>query len=175
MLMYKFILLLATAVALQAQLVVSSGSISAHTEVFGDSDITPVSTTIQSHLKMDESIESIHGGVLIQTLSLQSTKKDRDKNMYELLNAVTYPTITFNIKKVYKVDNAYEVVGSLILNGVVKDITTKAQITQEKGHVFMKGDFSILLSQFNMEPPTLLFLTVRDQIDIAYNLDLIKE
>lgn len=173
--MFKIILLICSCIALQAQLIVSNGSVEAHTEVFGDSDITPVSTQITSKLVMDNGIESIHGGLIIKALSLKSAKEDRDKSMYELLHAIEYPTITFNIKKVYKMDGEYEMLGTLILNGVVKDVKTKAHITQNNNHLLMKGDFSILLSQFNMEPPTLLFLTVRDQIDIHYDVDFIKE
>jgi hypothetical protein len=47
-------------------------------------------------------------------------------------------------------------------------------INQENDGILLTGGFSFNLTDFNLEPPIMLFLTVRNQIDISYNI-LLKE
>ncbi len=170
-----FILVILSIFSFGNNLILEKGEIIAHTEIFGDSDINPATKEIDSKFIMNENIESIEGLISIKSLSLTSDTPDRDKHMYEVLNITINPTINFEIKTVKKVDDLYEINGFLTLNGIEKEITSRASIIEEKDFLNLKGDFSIKLSEFNMEPPSLLFLTVRDQIDIKYNLSYTKE
>lgn len=149
---------------------VVSGEIMAHTEVFGDSEINPKTNEIKGDLIFDNSIESLKGKIYFKTLSLISNKKDRDSNMYELLNSEKFSTISFTISQISKYEDRYKIDGILSLNGVSKNISSLAQISLQNNQLTLNGDFSILLTNFEMSPPTLLFLTVRDQIDITYNI-----
>lgn len=155
-------------------LVLQDGEIMAHTEIFGDSQINPKTKEIDSKLTINQNIESIKGDITIKSLSLKSDNSDRDKHMYEVLNIEINPTINFEIKTVKKSGTAYEINGLLTLNAVKKEISSFATITEESNLINLIGDFSIKLSEFNMEPPSLLFLTVRNQIDINYNLSYKK-
>lgn len=151
-------------------LVLQEGKIQAHTEVFGDSTINPETKNIQSNLSMDDSIESIKGIISIKALSLASDNKDRDDHMYELLNTKINPTIKFDLTTIEKLQDGYKLTGLLTLNGISKKVETIATIFSTDKTISFAGDFSILLTEFNMEPPTMFFLTVRDQIDIKYTL-----
>lgn len=151
---------------------VVSGEIMAHTEVFGDSKINPKTNEINGELFFNNSFESLKGEIYFKTLSLVSEKKDRDSNMYELLNSDKFDTITFKISQISKYEDRYKIDGLLTLNGVSKNISSLALISLENNQLVLNGDFSILLTNFDMKPPTLLFLTVRDQIDINYYLTL---
>lgn len=169
--MYKiFFLVFLALAAIAGNLDLSSGQIKAHTEIFGDSDINPTSKEITSKLTINGDIESINGTLSIDSLSLKSSKSDRDEHMYKVLHVEGYPTITFDIKNIIKAQDGYQINGTLTLNGVSKDISSQALIVSENNTVNIEGGFNIKLSDFGIEPPTLLFLTVRDQIDIAYNL-----
>lgn len=151
---------------------ITNGSVTAHTEVFGDSEINPSTKDIKGELSIDNSIESIKGKIYFDTLSLISDKKDRDANMYELLEVNNFNTISFEISSISKNEDKYEIDGVLTLHGVTKNVSSIATITNDNGTIILNGDFSILLSNFGMKPPTLLFLTVRDQIDINYNIEI---
>lgn len=146
------------------------GEVKAHTEVFGDSEINPSTIDVRGDLSKEDSIESLKGKIYFKTLSLISEKKDRDSNMYELLNVDKYNNISFNIKSISQVEDKYQINGDLTLNGVTKNISSLSTIINDEDKLKLDGNFSILLSNFGMKPPKLLFLTVRDQIDISYDL-----
>jgi len=173
--MFKILLILSLGlIAFASNLNVQKGEIIAHTEVFGDSEINPATKEVKSLLSIDNSIESIKGKIYFDAISLISQKKDRDTNMYELLKTDKYKTISFDITKIVKNESNYDITGIVTLNGVSKNITSKCSIIDEKNIVSLNGDFSFNLTDFGLEPPTLLFLTVRNQIDITYNIELIK-
>ena len=151
---------------------VSNSAIMAQTEVFGDSQITPITRDIKGELTIENSLESIRGNIYFKTITLISDKKDRDKNMYKLLNVDKFETISFDIKNIIKNENNYDISGVLTLNGISKDIIVKSDISEEKSNILLNGTFSFNLTDFNLEPPSMLFLKVRDQIDITYKIYL---
>ncbi len=175
--MFKLVVILLVALyANGSQLKLLGGKIQAHTEVFGDRHIDPATTSIGSELSIKDSIESLQGKIFIHANTLVSEKKDRDENMYELLNVVKFPTISVKIHSLTKIEeDKYKLVGILTLNGVSKKITSDVVITETGNMVTLNGSFDINLTSYDMEPPVLLFLTVRDQIDISYNLKYKKE
>ena len=174
--MHKLLLLILLSIfAFANNLVLQDGEIEAHTEVFGDSEINPKTQSIVSTLNYENSIESIRGKIQISSSSLKSKKEDRDKNMYELLNTKNYPNITFNISDIQKKDEQFEIKGKLTLNAVTKEITSLVKIEELENVLVINGTFFIKLTQFNIKPPKMFFLTVRDQIDIKYNLRYKKD
>lgn len=92
--------------------------------------------------------------------------------MYKLLNVDKFETISFDIKNIIKNENNYDISGVLTLNGISKDIIVKSDISEEKSNILLNGKFSFNLTDFNLEPPSMLFLKVRDQIDITYKIYL---
>lgn len=175
--MYKIIILvlLNLLYANGYDLKLESGIIKVHTEVFGDSKIEPSTKVINSNIKIDNSLTSMRGDISISFLSLKSENESRDKSMYKLIDENSNDLITFNILKLVKIDDKYQIEGNLTLNGVTKAIKSSTSITESKEKLNFYGKFDILLTQFNMEPPSMLFFTVRDKIDITYNLKYKKE
>jgi polyisoprenoid-binding protein YceI len=174
--MFKLVLLgMLSIFAFANDLVLKKGEIMAHTEIFGDSNINPKTNVIDSDLTMKDTIESIEGIFSIKTLSLKSENEKRDEHMYELLNATLHPKISFKIISIQTYETQYVIDGMLTLNGVTKPASSVCKIEANNDIVSFNGYFAIKLTQFNMEPPSLLFLTVRDKIDIKYNLSYTKE
>ncbi|TLP39182.1 YceI family protein [Arcobacter arenosus] len=171
--MYKLVLILFVSLLVNAnELYLKNGQIKAHTEVFGDSTIDPQTKKIDVRLSKKQDIESIKGIFEIETLSLVSDNKDRDQHMYEVLNVKLSPKISFEISSINKNEEKYEIKGLLKMNNIYKQIDSLANITQNNNDISINGDFSINLTDFLLEPPTMFFLTVRDQIDITYNFNL---
>jgi polyisoprenoid-binding protein YceI len=171
---FKLVLVLLFALSLNAQeLKLLDGNIQAHTEVFGDSTINPETKNITTRVYKDETIESITGEFTIDSSTLTSDNKDRDKHMYEVLKSSIVPTISFNIISIVKVENKYQINGDLKINNMIKKVSSTATINEENG-LSITGDFSINLTDFNLEPPTMFFLTVRDQVDIKYSFNFEK-
>jgi polyisoprenoid-binding protein YceI len=173
--MFKLLVILGLVLGANATSInVQSGEIKAHTEVFGDSEINPTTKNVKTELTIEDSIESIKGKIYFETLSLISEKKDRDEHMYTLLNAEKFKTISFDVKSITKTSEAYEIKGALTLNGITKNIKAKINIIEQNNKITLNGGFSFNLTDFSMEPPKMLFLTVRNQIDISYNISLEK-
>lgn len=171
--MFKLLVILSLALFANANnLTVQNGEIKAHTNVFGDSEINPTTKSVKADLTMENSIESIKGKIYFETLTLISDKKSRDEHMYELLQVEKFKTISFDIRSITKNETDYEIKGALTLNGVTKNIKAKIIINQQNNQISLNGGFSFNLTDFNLEPPTMMFLTVRNQIDITYNISL---
>lgn len=171
--MFKLLIVLSLVLFANASnLSVQNGEIIAHTEVFGDSQINPSTKDVKADLTMNDSIESIKGKIYFDTISLISDKKTRDEHMYELLQAEKFKTITFDIRSITKVDMDYEIKGVLTLNGVQRNIKAKISINKQNNQILLSGGFSFNLTDFSLEPPTMMFLTVRNQTDISYNITL---
>ena len=90
--------------------------------------------------------------------------------MHELLKVEKFKTISFDIKSITKNGNVHDINGVLTLNGVSKNITAKTTIIKDNNQITLKGGFSFNLTDFSLEPPVMMFLTVRNQIDISYNI-----
>ena len=171
--MFKLLVILSLALFANANnLTVQNGEIKAHTEVFGDSEINPTTKNVKADLTIENSIESIKGKIYFETLTLISDKKSRDEHMYELLQVEKFKTISFDIRSITKNETDYEIIGALTLNGVTKNIKAKIIINQQNNQISLNGGFSFNLTDFNLEPPKMMFLTVRNQIDITYNISL---
>ena len=171
--MFKLLVILSLALFANANnLTVQNGEIKAHTEVFGDSEINPTTKNVKADLTIENSIESIKGKIYFETLTLISDKKSRDEHMYELLQVEKFKTISFDIRSITKNETDYEIKGALTLNGVTKNIKAKIIINQQNNQISLNGGFSFNLTDFNLEPPKMVFLTVRNQIDITYNISL---
>lgn len=155
-----------------ANLTVQKGTVQAHTEVFGDSHIDPSSNKIIASMTMDNTIESLKGTLKISVLDLKSSKTSRDEHMYKALEAKTYPNISVMVQRVSKKDEKYFLEGTVTLHGVTKPFTTLATISTQGDQITLKGTFSISMKSYGIKPIKLLFLTVRDQVDIIYDLTL---
>ena len=161
------LVIMATTTYLTAgNLVVTNGQVKAHTEVFGDSSINPSTTGLNSHLTMGKNIESIRGSIDISMSILKSDNKDRDEHMLEAIEDVKYPVAKYTFKDVVKSDNGYIVNGILDFHGVKKPLVIQAKIMKSNKKVNFKGTSSFLMSSYDVKPPKMLFLTVRDQIDL---------
>jgi len=156
-------------------LVFTQGAVIAHTEVFGDSSIDPQTSNITSHLSIGDDISSLKGSVDVSLIALKSDNHDRDKHMHKAIEAMKYLITTYTISNVKRVDDHYEVQGTLDLHGVKKPLNLAGNIELSNGKLKMDLKTSFKMSGFGIEPPKLLFLTVRDKIDMKINTTFTKQ
>ncbi len=107
-------------------------------------------------------------------LDLKSDKADRDKNMAQSIESAKYTLATYTFKEVKKSTEGYTVNGVLNFHGVKKPLVIHAEIQRIKEGVTFKGTSSFLMSNYNVVPPKMLFLTVRDQIDLMIDVKFKK-
>jgi len=152
----------------------TNGTINAHTEVFGDSSIDPFTTQITSHLTLGSTLEQLSGDISIPSISLHSENSGRDDHMHEAMHAEVEKLISVKLTKVEKSDTLYKIYADLSLNGVTKQIVSICHIKEDEKSLNLKGTFNINMTDYNIEQPSMLFFTVRDKVDIKYNLSYRK-
>jgi len=166
---------LVTASTLMASnLAVVSASVKAHTKVFGDSTIDPMTTSLTSRLSMKAGIESIRGTVDVSVRLLKSDNENRDEHMTEAIESNKYPLATYTFKEVKKEGSEYKISGVLNFHGVKKPLNITADISEKDGKVLFKDKGSFKMSAYGVKPPKLLLLTVRDQVDLDINVKFKK-
>jgi len=148
-----------------------SGVIKAHTEVFGDSTIDPMSKKATSHLMMDASPATLKGSIEVSMNDLFSDNKKRDEHMQEALESSSFPKAVFDLKEVVaKGGDAYALKGMMTLHGVTKPMSFEGTISEENNKVHIKAASGLKMTDFGIKPIKLMFLTVRDQVDVSVDV-----
>lgn len=164
--------LLVAASAYAGNLSFESGSIKAHTEVFGDSSIDPVFKKATSHLSMGETAASLRGSMEVSIADFISDNAKRDSNMRETMESDKFPKASFEIKEVVsKGGENVTLKGTLSLHGVSKPFSFDGSVSEEGSKVHIKAKSSMKMTDYGITPPKMVFLTVRDQVDL--NVDVV--
>lgn len=150
-----------------------SGMIKAHTEVFGDSTIDPMSKKATSHLSIDGSPSTLKGSIEVSMGDLFSDNKKRDEHMQEALESALFPKAVFDVKEVVsKGGDAYILKGMMSLHGVTKPISFEGTISEEGNKVRIKAVSGLKMTEYGIKPIKMMFLTVRDQVDLSVDISL---
>ncbi len=153
-----------------ASLHLQKGYIKAHTQVLGDSTIDPATGRVHATLKFNGDPTTLRGSVWILARDLRSDNKERDQHMYEVLEVKKYPRIRFRIDRVRRQGSGYLIEGTLNLHGRSHAVKVPAKITGKGSKLELTARFRILMSDYGIQPPKLLFLTVRDAVDLTVYL-----
>ena len=149
-----------------------SGTIKAHTEVFGDSRIDPIAKRATSRLSMDTTPSTLQGTIEVSMGDLISDNKKRDVHMQEALESSSFPNAVFDVKEVVaKGGDRYILKGMMNLHGVNRPMSFEGSVTEENGTLRIKMASSMKMSDFGIKPIKMMFLTVRDQVDL--NVDIV--
>jgi len=110
--------------------------------------------------------------------SIKSEKSKMEKKTHEALKETDHPNITFNLLNITSVDqDSVTAAGNLTIAGTTKPITIKAAYTNPhaaKQIVQLKGAYSLKMTEYNVEPPSVMFGTIKsgDEVTIHYNFYL---
>lgn len=150
-----------------ASLSLKEGFVAAHTEMMIDSTINPMATHLEANIEMDDDVTSLRGEVTVRVTDFSSDNSDRDKNMHETLESDKFEEMAYTIRSVTKQESGnYSIDGELNLHGVSKPVSFEGEITNSEESVVIRAKSSVLFSDFDVEMPCLLFMCVRDQVDL---------
>ncbi|MBV5349153.1 YceI family protein [bacterium] len=149
-----------------------SGIIRAHTEMVADSTIDPFTKKATSHLAMEANPSTLKGSIEISMSDLYSDNKKRDEHMHETVESSLFPKAVFEVKDVVaKSGDNYTLKGTMSLHGVSKPMSFEGSIVEEGNKVRIKVTGSMKMSDFGIIPPSMMFMKVRDQIEL--NVDIV--
>ncbi len=109
--------------------------------------------------------------------SLKSEHKAMDKNAYSALKTDKFKTITFAITTATVQKDIITCSGNLTIAGVTKPVSIEATCKlNPTGTLRCTGSKTIKMSEFQVEPPTFMFGSVKtgDEITISFNMELVK-
>lgn len=114
---------------------------------------------------LEKSDGELYGKLNIDVLKFDSDSSKRDSNVAEHMNAETHPFVTYS----YMIaDNRAS--GTMMVNGVSKEISFPVVIQEKDGELFVEGNISIKYSDFGMETPGNFILSAHDDLVIGARL-----
>lgn len=154
---------------LAVDLELKSGSVAAHTEMLMDSTIDPVNNSLQADISIENNdITTIKGKFWVEMTLFKSDNSDRDANMYKEIQTDKFKSATYTVGSVTKIDgeDSYMIDGTLNFFGQEKALSAKAKITTVDGSLLIEANSMILMSDFGIKMPCMMFMCVRDQVDL---------
>lgn len=118
-------------------------------------------------LTADTVTSKIHVAADVKTFD--SGNSNRDSHAMEVIQARKYPRVEFESDSVKKEGDKYRVAGNLTFHGVTRPVDFLVTPTFTPGKAEITGGFSVKLSDFKVERPSLLFVPTEDKLDIAFD------
>lgn len=119
------------------------------------------------------------GFITIYTDTLETVnERVADKIKRHYLETDKYPEISFTLKDLkgeqpsvlLPQGNRFKVSGTLKLHGVEKEIVFYPDIFLDDDVIAFKGETTVRLTEFNIKIPHFMFLQVKDEISIRFNV-----
>jgi Cu/Ag efflux protein CusF len=154
--------------------VVIKGTSSLHDwDMKGDQVIATAEIILNNDSSLKE-IKSFNGEILIE--NLRSGVMGMDGKAYDALKYEEFPKIKFFLKTIDKIDSLTGRVTSqfnVSIAGVTKLMIIDGVFTNlQNGQLRIIGEKKMKMSDFNVEPPTALFGTIKTGDDIALEFNI---
>lgn len=114
--------------------------------------------------------------VVIPVKELKTGDSNRDSNMYEALGYPAEKEMIINVHRIQPSETGvYRVYFRMKINGKEKELESSASVKEDSGRIIVSGKFSVLLHDFSIDPPTLLFMSVHDEVFCRYRFTVRSE
>jgi polyisoprenoid-binding protein YceI len=108
--------------------------------------------------------------VSVKISSFDSKNANRDSHVIEATEALKFPTITFTSNSIKQESDTLVVSGTLNFHGVSQLISFKAKKTIIKNKAEITGGFTVKMTQFKIDPPSLMGIATDDEIKINFKV-----
>ena len=123
---------------------------------------------VVSYNKASEQYEC---SISVPLSTFSSGNDNRDSNMLVYCKAFDFPNINFQSTSIKVQENTLEIEGRIEFAGKEKEIKTSAKLNGLDNNLFpIEGELDILLSAFEVERPSLLFVEIEDLVKIKYSI-----
>ena len=109
-----------------------------------------------------KSIQSVTAAA--DVTSFDSGNSNRDSHAMEVVDALSFPEVTFASTSIVPQGNSLIVVGKLTFHGVTNDVTATAIPEWGSDKVVVHAIMPLSLTAFKVERPALLFIPVKDTL-----------
>lgn len=112
--------------------------------------------------------EIVSVSATVDVTTFDSGNSNRDSHAMEVIDAISYPEVSFVSSSVTEVGDSLRVMGKLTFHGVTKDIVAMAAAAWSADKVEVRGNFALSLTEFKIERPSLLMIPVEDALRFTF-------
>jgi polyisoprenoid-binding protein YceI len=109
-------------------------------------------------------------GVVAKVADFKSGNSSLDSNSYRVLEALKFPNIIFKSVSVTSINGLSNIKGLIEFHGIEKNIDVNVKLTTIENTTQINGEFTINLSDFSVDRPSLLLRKIDNQITIVFEL-----
>lgn len=132
---------------------------------------TGESREVNSILLMDEAKTTIFQvAVSAKLASFDSKNANRDSHMMEETEALKYPNVTYVSNSVTIEGSDFTSSGNITFHGVTQPVALKGKLTKEGNKLIFTGEFGLKLTQFKVDPPSLMGISTNDDFNLAFKV-----
>lgn len=132
---------------------------------------TGVSKEINSILLTDEAKGTIFQvAVSAKVSSFDSKNANRDSHMMEVTEALKFPNVTFTSSAITLEGDDFTASGNLTFHGVSQPVALKGKLLKEGGKLIFTGNFTLKMTQFKIDPPSLMGISTDDDFKLEFKV-----
>ena len=109
-------------------------------------------------------------GVVAKVADFKSGNSSLDSNSYRVLEALKFPNIIFKSVSVTSINGLSNIKGLIEFHGIEKNIDVNVKLATIENTTQINGEFTISLSDFSVDRPSLLLRKIDNQITIVFEL-----
>jgi len=102
--------------------------------------------------------------------SFDSGNSSRDSHAMEVLDALTFPVVSFTRSAISGSGGNLQVQGNLTFHGQTRPIAFPATVTANGGKLDVEGKADVSLTAYGIERPSLLLVPVEDTLHISFDM-----
>ena len=126
---------------------------------------------VKGVVSYDKNVDQYECSISVPLSTFSSGNDNRDSNMLVYCKAFDFPNINFQSTSIKVQENTLEIEGRIEFAGKEKEIKTSAKLNGLDNNLFaIEGELDILLSEFEVERPSLLFVEIEDLVKIKYSI-----
>jgi len=143
----------------------------------------PLNSYIGETDQLEGSIDFTTGKVdfTVPVKSIKTGNEKRDGHMYELLEAQKNPKVVFKgqLTEDFDLDttskHTVKAKGDFTLAGSTRQITLPLDLNPVSKGIQLKASWSLLITDYGLERPSLMFIKVKDQHDLSVDVLLTEK
>jgi len=132
---------------------------------------TGVNNEVTSIILTDDSKTNISQvAVTVKLASFDSKNANRDSHVLEVAEGLKFPVVKFSSSSIETKGDKLSVKGNMTFHGVTQLISFEANQKKVNDKLEISGNFSIKMTQFGIEPPSLLAIPTDDEIKMSFTV-----
>ena len=112
--------------------------------------------------------EIVSVSAAVDVMTFDSGNSNRDSHAMEVIDAISFPDVSFVSSSVTETGDSLRVTGKLTFHGITQDIVAMAASKWSPDKVQVNGSFVLSLTAFKIERPSLLMIPVEDALRFTF-------